>query len=51
MLRLCPNAVFPLCRLAPIRGIPTKKGMEDPNQDLLEIFQAVESIPSKGLVC
>ena len=33
-------------RLAPIRGIPTKKGMEDPNSDLLEIFEAIESIPN-----
>ena len=34
-------------RLAPIRGIPTKQGMEDPNQDLLDIFNAIESIPNK----
>jgi protein-histidine N-methyltransferase len=34
-------------RLAPIRGIPTKQGMEDPNQDLLDIFSAIESIPNK----
>jgi hypothetical protein len=34
-------------RLAPIRGIPTKKGnMEDPNQDLLEIFETLEGLPS-----
>ncbi|CCO66102.1 predicted protein [Bathycoccus prasinos] len=33
-------------RLAPIRGIPTKQGMEDPNSDLLEIFDAIESIPN-----
>ena len=33
-------------RLAPIRGIPTKQGMEDPNADLLEIFDAIESIPN-----
>lgn len=32
-------------RLAPIRGIPTKSGkLEDPNQDLVEIFEQVESI-------
>ena len=34
-------------RLAPIRGIPTKQGLEDPNQDLLDIFSAIESIPNK----
>lgn len=34
-------------RLAPIRGIPTKSGkLEDPNQDLIEIFEAVEGISS-----
>lgn len=34
-------------RLAPIRGIPSKSGrLEDPNQDLLEIFEAVEGIGS-----
>lgn len=34
-------------RLAPIRGIPTKsKGMQDPNADLLEIFDTLESLPS-----
>jgi protein-histidine N-methyltransferase len=34
-------------RLAPIRGIPTKAGrLEDPNQDLIEIFEAVEGISS-----
>ena len=34
-------------RLAPIRGIPTKAGgMQDPNQDLVEMFQMIESIPS-----
>ena len=32
-------------RLAPIRGIPTKTGMQDPNADLIEIFEAVENIP------
>ncbi|GAX73871.1 hypothetical protein CEUSTIGMA_g1321.t1 [Chlamydomonas eustigma] len=34
-------------RLAPIRGIPTKAGgMQDPNSDLAEIFQTIESIPN-----
>ncbi|CAL5229330.1 g12636 [Coccomyxa viridis] len=33
-------------RLAPIRGVPTKSGkMTDPNADLLEIFDAFESVP------
>ncbi len=33
-------------RLAPIRGIPTKGGeMADPNQDLIDVFTAVEEIP------
>lgn len=33
-------------RLAPIRGIPTKSGgLEDPNADLMEIFETIESIP------
>mmetsp|Transcript_6642 Transcript_6642/g.16505 ORF Transcript_6642/g.16505 Transcript_6642/m.16505 type:complete len:515 (-) Transcript_6642:145-1689(-) len=34
-------------RLAPIRGIPTKKGLEDPNADLLEIFDTIENLPNK----
>lgn len=34
-------------RLAPIRGIPTKKGLESPNQDLLDIFESVEELPQK----
>jgi len=34
-------------RLAPIRGIPTKSGsMQDPNSDLMEIFDTLESIPT-----
>jgi len=34
-------------RLAPIRGIPTKSGgMQDPNSDLKEIFDAIEAIPN-----
>ena len=34
-------------RLAPIRGVPTKDGsMTDANADLLEIFGALEAIPS-----
>ncbi|KXZ52752.1 hypothetical protein GPECTOR_8g143 [Gonium pectorale] len=37
-------------RLAPIRGIPTKSGaMADPNSDLKEIFDAIESIPAAPL--
>ena len=28
-------------RLAPIRGIPTKQGMEDPNADLLEMIEVL----------
>ena len=34
-------------RLAPIPGIPTKQGLEDPNADLLEIFDAIENLPNK----
>ena len=34
-------------RLAPIRGIPTKSGLEDPNADLLEIFDTIENLPNK----
>lgn len=34
-------------RLAPIRGIPTKDGsLADPNADLKEVFDVIESIPS-----
>ena len=33
-------------RLAPIRGIPTKKGMADPNADFLEMFEMMEAIPA-----
>ena len=37
-------------RLAPVRGIPTKSGnLEDPNQDLLDIFDTIESGPKKLL--
>lgn len=33
-------------RLAPIRGVPTKSGkMTDPNADLQEIFDVIESVP------
>lgn len=32
-------------RLAPIRGIPTKSGLQDPNADLVEIFTAIEELP------
>jgi len=35
-------------RLAPIRGIPTKSGvLEDPNADLLEIFDTIENGPKR----
>lgn len=39
--------MFPGCRrLAPIRGVPTKSGaMVDPNEDLKDIFNTIESIP------
>lgn len=34
-------------RLAPIRGIPTKDGsLTDPNADLNEVFEVLESLPS-----
>ncbi|KAI8470254.1 MAG: rubisco small subunit N-methyltransferase [Monoraphidium minutum] len=34
-------------KLAPVRGIPTKSGgMQDPNSDLKEIFDVIESIPA-----
>lgn len=34
-------------KLAPVRGIPTKSGgMQDPNADLKEIFDAIEAIPA-----
>ena len=34
-------------RLAPIRGIPTKGGtLSDPNADLMEVFDVIESLPS-----
>mmetsp|Transcript_11303 Transcript_11303/g.18061 ORF Transcript_11303/g.18061 Transcript_11303/m.18061 type:complete len:254 (-) Transcript_11303:251-1012(-) len=33
-------------RLAPIRGIPTKKGMENQNQEILDMFETFESLPS-----
>ncbi|PNW75373.1 hypothetical protein CHLRE_12g524500v5 [Chlamydomonas reinhardtii] len=37
-------------RLAPIRGIPTKSGqLADPNSDLKEIFDTIESIPTAPL--
>eukprot|EP00468_Gymnochlora_sp_CCMP2014_P013291 CAMPEP_0167759682 /NCGR_PEP_ID=MMETSP0110_2-20121227/11157_1 /TAXON_ID=629695 /ORGANISM="Gymnochlora sp., Strain CCMP2014" /LENGTH=504 /DNA_ID=CAMNT_0007646091 /DNA_START=39 /DNA_END=1550 /DNA_ORIENTATION=+ len=32
-------------RLAPIRGIPTKQGMEDKNQEILDMFDTFEAIP------
>ena len=39
--------VWYLCRrLAPIRGIPTKAGMQDPNSDLLDIFKQIEDLPT-----
>ena len=34
-------------RLAPIRGIPTKKGLESANSDLLEIFDTLENLNKK----
>ena len=34
-------------RLAPIRGVPTKQGMEDPNDEIREIFEAIENLPQK----
>jgi protein-histidine N-methyltransferase len=34
-------------RLAPIRGIPTKAGMESANSDLLEIFDTLENLNKK----
>lgn len=33
-------------RLAPIRGIPTKKGMQRQDADLFEIFESLENLPS-----
>lgn len=34
-------------KLAPIRGIPTKTGkMQDPNSDIREVFELIESIPA-----
>jgi len=45
VLQECMNGVRR--RLAPIRGIPTKSGrMEDPNADLMEIFDVIDSIPN-----
>jgi len=33
-------------KLAPIRGIPVKSGkLEDPNEDIAQIFETIESIP------
>lgn len=34
-------------RLAPIRGVPTKQGMQDPNDEIREIFEAIETLPQK----
>lgn len=34
-------------RLAPIRGIPTKSGMQNQNSDLLEIFDTLENLNKK----
>jgi hypothetical protein len=36
-------------RLAPIRGIPTKSGMESANSDLLEIFDTLENLNKKPM--
>ena len=33
--------------MAPIRGVPTKQGMEDPNDEIREIFTAIENLPQK----
>lgn len=32
-------------KLAPIRGIPTKQGLQNPNQDILDIFAAWDQVP------
>lgn len=32
-------------KLAPIRGIPTKKGLQNPNQDILDIFAFWDAVP------
>ncbi len=52
-LRLCEKRIINATmeavrrRLAPIRGIPTKSGaLADPNSDLKEIFDTIESIPT-----
>uniref|UniRef100_A0A7S3UAG2 Rubisco LSMT substrate-binding domain-containing protein n=1 Tax=Picocystis salinarum TaxID=88271 RepID=A0A7S3UAG2_9CHLO len=34
-------------RLAPIRKVPTKKGMQDPNQDIIDMFNELEKLPGK----
>lgn len=34
-------------RLAPIRGIPTKQGMTDPNQDIKDVFNFIEDLPKQ----
>ena len=41
----CGRAQAVRRRLAPIRGVPTKKGMERQNEDLMEIFETLEDIP------
>lgn len=32
-------------KLAPIRGIPTKQGLQNPNQDILDIFAFWDAVP------
>ncbi|GMH33200.1 hypothetical protein BSKO_01034 [Bryopsis sp. KO-2023] len=34
-------------KLAPIRGIPTKSGLTDPNQDIIDVFTTIEDLPKK----
>lgn len=34
-------------RLAPIRGIPTKSGMANPNQEIVDAFEALEDLPQQ----
>ena len=48
-LRLAEKGLLSACmgavrrRLAPIRGVPTKRGMERKDADLFEIFEAIEN--------
>eukprot|EP00983_Pelagomonas_calceolata_P110539 1159682-Pelagomonas_calceolata.AAC.2 len=50
LLRINAGHAAVLClqvrnKLAPIRGIPTKQGLQNPNQDLLDIFAFWDSVP------